>query len=310
MKIFKAASVLSVMLLLLGLGFSQSSYAQSQRIQKGDILEIAVYGHQELSKTIKVQSDGTVNYPLVSNIPIDGLYLDEFRDVLTAQVSKYLGERPIITVRFSESLNVSVVVLGQVAVPGEYLVSKNATVQGAITQAGGFTPRAQIEEVKLFREIDDKTDITYVNLYNFFIKGNPELLPGLEEGDIIVVPGIPGTHDVKVIGEVEQPGSYTVFQGANLVDALYLAGGPTDMASLKKIRIVSPLSRVSKDSYFDLEKCLHADINNFKDIPEINPGDIIYIPKRSGFWRGLFNFTKGFTSLVAPIVMIIYYLNR
>jgi len=278
------------------------------KIQKGDIIEVRVYGHEELSKTIMVQSDGTVNYPLISDIPIDGLQLDEFREVLIAQATKYLGERPIITVRFSQIISVHVTVLGQVVVPGEYLVAKSATVQGAITQAGGFTPRAQLDQVKVIRKKDKQDTTRIVDMYQFYTQGDPDLLPDLEEGDVIVVPGVPGSHDVKVMGEVKNPGTYTVFQGSNFLDLLYMAGGPTEEAHLKKIRLISPLKKTAKEIEINLDDMLQT--SELEKIPSVQPGDIIYVPKKSTFWKTFVSVIQNVSAVLTPILLMMWYYSR
>ncbi|MFO7890475.1 MAG: SLBB domain-containing protein [bacterium] len=278
------------------------------KIKQGDIIEVRVYGHEELSKTIMVQSDGTVNYPLVSDIPIDGLQLDEFREVLVAQATKYLGERPIVTVRFSQIISVHVTVLGQVSVPGEYLVAKTATVQGAITQAGGFTPRAQLNQVKVIRKQDEEDQTIYVDMYQFYTQGDPDLLPELKEGDIIVVPGVPGSHDVKVMGEVKNPGTYTSFQGANFLDLLYMAGGPTEEAHLKKIRLISPLKKTAKEIEINLDHMLQT--SELAEIPSVQPGDIIYVPQKSTFWKTFVSVIQNVSAVLTPILLMMWYYMR
>ena len=280
-------------------------FGQSQRIEKGDILEIHVYGYEEFSRTVMVEPDGTIDFPLVSNIPVQGLSLDELREILRSQAAKLLGERPIITVRFSLTMNVGVTVLGQVAIPGEYLVAKRATVQGAITRAGGTTPRAQLENVKLIRKTDGETETIAIDLNAFFIQGDPTLLPSLEDGDVIVVPGLPGSHDVKVLGEVQDPGTYQIFTGANLFDALYLAGGPTEDAALNRTRLVTPFRNSSREVKIDIDKLLQSE--QVKNIPEVRPGDIIYIPTRRKFFRNFLSVLRDAATIAWPIVMILYY---
>lgn len=280
----------------------------SEKIKKGDIIEVRVYGHDELSKTIMVQPDGTVNYPLISNIPIDGLRLEEFREVLLAQATKYLGERPIVSVRYSQTISVHVTVLGQVVVPGEYLVAKSATVQGAITQAGGFTPRAQLDKVKVIRKQGEVNQAMYVDMYQFYKQGDPDLLPDLLEGDIIVVPGVPGSHDVKVMGEVKNPGTYTVFQGAHFLDILYMAGGPTDQAHLRKIRLISPSNKISREIEIDLDNLLQTD--EMTEIPTIQPGDIIYVPKKNTFWKTFVSVIQNVSAVLTPILLMMWYYTR
>ena len=287
------------------LSFYNATFSQVERITKGSIIEIRVYGHDELSKTVMVQPNGMVEYPLLSNIPVDGFSVDELREILRAQLTKYLPERPIVSVRLSQTMNVGVTVLGQVVVPGEYIVAKRATVQGAITHAGGTTPRAQLENVKLIRRTDGETETIDVNLYRFYVEGDPSLLPVLEDGDIVVVPGAPGSNDVKVIGEVRTPGAYQIFAGASILDAIYMAGGPTENASLNNIRLVSPLDKNTREIKINLKNLLQ--LEKSKNIPEVKPGDIIYIPSKSGFFRGFMSVIRNVTSLLVPIAMILWY---
>lgn len=280
-------------------------FSQSVQISKGDIIEIRVIGHDELSANVLVKADGTIDYPLISDIPVDGLTLDEFKDVLSMQAAKFTGERPIITVRFSSSIVVNVTVLGQVNQPGEYAVSKSGTVQGALTRAGGITPRAKIDAVKIIRTREGKKQQLSVNLLKFYETSDPALLPGLEDGDLIIVPGVPGTNDVKVIGEVRSPGSFVLYEGVSLIDALYLAGGPTKDAALDRIRIISPYREDARELVVNYKELLaDADLDN---VPVIRAGDIIQVPKRKDFWRIFLTTVKDIAAIVLPIVMIMRY---
>ena len=60
-------------------------FGQEQKIKPGDAIDIMVYGHQELSRVVTVSPKGTVDFPFLQNIPVDGLTLNEFRDI-TSQV--------------------------------------------------------------------------------------------------------------------------------------------------------------------------------------------------------------------------------
>jgi protein involved in polysaccharide export with SLBB domain len=283
------------------------AFNQSTVIQKGDILEITVYQHPDLSKNVRVKQDGTVDFPMISSIPLDGLTLDEVTDIIKTQVAKYLGEMPMVSVRFSQTIQVYVTVLGQVTVPGEYMTSKSGTVQGAITRAGGFTPRAQTDQVKLIRQKNGKRETLPVDMHRFFVEGDPSLLPVLEDGDIIVVPGLPGSNDVKVIGEVKTPGNYTVYLGANLLDVILMAGGPTKDASMKKVQLISLSQRDVKGVRFDLDKIIRSQKTG--QIPEVKAGDVVYIPKQGSIFTAMVNFLKDVSAIALPISLIIYYLN-
>ena len=284
--------------------------AQSKKIVPGDVIEIRVYGHDELSKTVSVEPNGTVNYPLISDIPIDGLRIDELREILITQAQKYLGERPIITVRFSQTLAVPVTVLGMVQIPGEYMVPRSATVQGAITMAGGFLPRAKVADLKLIRQSDEGGEAIRVNMQKFYEEADPSLLPGLEKGDIIVVPGVPGSQDVKVGGAVNEPGLYTAFQGANLMDLIYMAGGPAENADIEHVQLISPMRQEAREVVINMEELLNS--NEMPDMPEIHPGDIIYVKvkEKGGFWNSFVSVVQNISAVVTPVLMIMWYYSR
>lgn len=294
-------NILFVLLALFTVG--HSVHSQESKITKNSILEIQVYGHPELSKTVVVRDNGTIDYPLVPSIPIDDLTLSEFREVLKAQAAKYTGEASIITVRFAQTLVIPVTVLGQVIKPGEYPVPRNSTVQGAIAQAGGLTPRAQIDRVKLIRQNGEQKETILVDFERFFIEGNPELLPKLEEGDVIVVPGVYGSNDVKILGAVRMPGSYPLFQGANLLDVIYMAGGPQSNGALNKIRLISYTNETSREQKINLKKILKNNADEM--LPAVKPGDVVYVPERVSWLQIL----RDAISILSPLVIILYYLG-
>ncbi|MBC6946574.1 hypothetical protein DWB58_01300, partial [candidate division KSB1 bacterium] len=89
---------------------------------------------------------------------------------------------------------------------------------------------------------------------------------------------------------------YTAYQGANLLDLIFIAGGPTLEADLKKTRILSPLNPSNRQKEVNLDKLLTA--KEFKQIPLINPGDIVYVPKKKN------SFGRIFLSVARDVVSI------
>ncbi len=276
-----------------------SILAQEKTIEPGDVLEIVVFGHQELSRTLTVAPNGTVDFPFLQDLPVNGLSLVDVRNMITAQLSKYIPERPIVTVSKVQDYTISVTVLGQVNTPGEHKIPVNATIQGALVAAGGTTPGAQFDKIRLFSHKATNGNYTEVDLLDFFNQANPSLLPPLEQGDVIVVPGHPlslGAYDLKVLGEVQKPGPYTAYEGVNLIDMLFIAGGPTAEADLKKARILSPQSQDARQKEVNLERLLTA--KELQQIPLIRPGDIVFIPrKKSSLGRIFLSVTRDIVSL-------------
>jgi protein involved in polysaccharide export with SLBB domain len=81
------------------------------------------------------------------------------------------------------------------------------------------------------------------------------------------------TIQVYVIGEVEQPGAYQLASVATVTNAMYAAGGPTDMGNLRGITIQR---REGEDVSFDLYPYLLAgDVSG--DIT-LQQGDVVFVP--------------------------------
>lgn len=277
-------------------------FSQARKIKPGDVIEIVVYEHQELSRTITVSPEGTVNFPFMQNLPVDGITIDDFREMIVAQLARYIETQPIVTVSIVQSFTIDVTVLGQVVMPGAHKVSINSTIQGAIAQAGGFAPRAQLSRIKLIQGKDNHSQNHTIDFERFLITGDLSLLPPLRDGDIIIVPGSPGSTTVKVVGGVEQPGNYEIFTGANLLDVLFMAGGPSNDANLSKISLISPQKRENREVKVDIKHLLR--LSEFKEVPRVNAGDIVYVPQRVITWRKFVGFVRDLTAFATLYIII------
>ena len=86
---------------------------------------------------------------------------------------------------------------------------------------------------------------------------------------------------VFVVGEVKKPGSYEVSPISNILDILYLSGGPTKDGTLRNIKVIqSSGKKLSFDLYPFL---LTGKIQNIY----ISDGDVIFVPligKVAGIW--------------------------
>jgi protein involved in polysaccharide export with SLBB domain len=78
---------------------------------------------------------------------------------------------------------------------------------------------------------------------------------------------------VFVVGQVRQPGSYTIGSLSTLLNALFASGGPLPQGSLRDIQVKRGGQTVTHFDLYDL--LLHGDKS--KDI-RLEPGDVIFIP--------------------------------
>jgi polysaccharide export outer membrane protein len=304
-------TILFLLTYIINTGFSLLNAApESKKIKVGDVVEIMVYGQEALTRVVKVTQEGTINFPFLENIPVDGLTLDELRDIITVQLSKYsLDKKPIVTLNFLNSYLIYVTILGQVQKPGSYRISQNSSIQGAISEAGGPIPGAKLAKVQLIRAKDSNQPTTMmVDFEKFLIEEDVFTLPELEDGDLIFVPGWPGANSVKVLGEVKDPGNYEVFANLqNVLDVIFKAGGTTDKADLSKVQLISPDSADAPEKFIDIEQLV---LNREKSsLPVVMPGDIIYVPKKNEFWKSMIQMLRDVTS-VATLYIIIRYGKR
>src|SRR5437870_5705770 len=58
------------------------------RVGAGDILEITVLGHSDLSRTATVQTTGTINLPLLNEVPVAGLSVAEVQRTVSRLLEK------------------------------------------------------------------------------------------------------------------------------------------------------------------------------------------------------------------------------
>ena len=78
---------------------------------------------------------------------------------------------------------------------------------------------------------------------------------------------------VFVMGEVKKPGSYAISSQSNIFQALYQAGGPTKMGSMRKIKVIAPDNKTKEvDLYQFLLK------GDTSDNSIIQSGDTIFVP--------------------------------
>ncbi len=98
-----------------------------------------------------------------------------------------------------EAVNIKVNVWGWLRYPGRYTVPSYTTVMDLISYAGGPTDGAEIEELRIYRTREDSTQqMIKFSYYDFLYESDLDVklkrAPGLQAGDILLVPGEPRIH--------------------------------------------------------------------------------------------------------------------
>ena len=202
------------------------------RIGKGDILNITVYNHPELTIPAGsmrsaqesgnwVHNDGTIFYPYIGKVKVEGMRVSEIREVISKRLAKYI-ESPQVDVTVAGFRSQRVYVTGEVQQPGVLPVTNvPMTLIEAVSAAGGLTPEADWTEVTLTRNGAEQR----FNLRALYQQGNTDQNILLQPNDVLHV-ARNDQNKVFVLGEVRQPKSYMMGRsGMTLAEALADAGG-------------------------------------------------------------------------------------
>ena len=108
-----------------------------------------------------VDEQGEITFPVVGKVKVQGLSIFEIQQKLQQLADQYL-EAPIVKVRL---LNFRITVLGEVNREGTVAFSNNrVSMIEAIASAGGLSELADRTNIKVIRQVNQETQIFYVNL--------------------------------------------------------------------------------------------------------------------------------------------------
>ncbi len=156
-------------------------------INYGDVLEITVWGNDELARKVMVRADGNISYPFMGDMRVAGKSMDQVKRELTRQLVEYIPNAQV-TVSLYESRGNMVYVVGKVQRPGMFPIYGPLTPVQALALAGGVTPFASASNIYIVRTMADGTQKSYPFNYNKIASGNTEQNILLQPGDTVVVP--------------------------------------------------------------------------------------------------------------------------
>ena len=131
--------------------------ATDYRIGAQDLLEISVFGVQELAKEVRVNSNGQISLPLIGGMMAGGLTIPELERELARKYADGYLQNPQVSVFVKEFTSQRVTLEGAVAKPGIYPITGRTTLLQAIALAGGIDDKtADLGGIVLMRQVDGK----------------------------------------------------------------------------------------------------------------------------------------------------------
>lgn len=280
------AAVLAVGALLSSLG----SYGdEALTLRPGDIIQLSLPGEPAFSDPFTVERDGNLLLPELGRVPVEGLSEAQAKDLLLKKLGVVYRDLNRFDLQLKER-QLPITVLGYVRKPGPVTLQALGNIQMALAAADGLVPGAQIDKLQLRRG----SEVFAVDYKKYLDSGDANLLPALQPRDLIFVPASPlignvqiefdaatlsaggdageSQQAVKVFGEVNNPGSYSIKPGNTVVDMLMRAGGVTRYAGVERIRVITQ----GAPQLFDLKAYL--DSGDASRLADLNGGATIFVP--------------------------------
>jgi polysaccharide export outer membrane protein len=178
-----------ILVCILSVAVSADVDAPVYRLQVGDQVRFLVWGESGLGTSTEVLNDGSVSFPLVGRLVVEGMTLTEVEEQCRTALEIYLID-PIVNVVVTSPHMPRVKVLGKVRNPGKFNIQYGDTLLDAVAYAGGFDERCDIKRILIL----NKNYAKFVNLKSF-LKGE-ELVTDIDvdlsinDGDLVFIPEV------------------------------------------------------------------------------------------------------------------------
>ncbi|MFT3755272.1 MAG: polysaccharide biosynthesis/export family protein [Pseudoxanthomonas sp.] len=159
--------------------------ATDYRIGAQDLLEISVFGVQELNRQVRVNSNGQITLPLIGGVMAGGKTIPELETELGSKYADGYLQKPQVSVFVREYTSQRVTLEGALKKPGIYPLTGKTSLLQAIAMAEGLESLADPRAVVIFRNVDGKRMGAAFNLVE--VRRGETTDPQVYGDDIIIV---------------------------------------------------------------------------------------------------------------------------
>jgi polysaccharide export outer membrane protein len=261
-----------------GAGAAPSAAAAPARGERtdwrtGDELDVKVLSRADLSCTVRVLADGTVDVPFAGRFKIAERTTEQLRAEVETAFGKH-ERQPQVAVTVASLAPDEFYVLGDVGKAGVYTVprTKRVSFLQALGMAGGFAPEADFTRVQV---------IPASGAAPRTVDASPARMAALAtvwigNGDTIVVPSV---GRIYMMGQLNRTGGFAPPAGERMTlsRAIALGGGFTRLADSKSVTV----------SWRDAQGAMQSQRYNVNAIlagvaedVAVYPGNLIFVPER------------------------------
>ena len=116
-----------------------------------DVLRVNVWKNPEMSTDARVRPDGTITMPLIGDMQAAGRTPSELKNEITAKLTNYVKEGPVVSVQVAEVNSYRFTVGGNVEHGGVFTAKYYVTVSEAVATAGGLNKFANPHKLVIVR---------------------------------------------------------------------------------------------------------------------------------------------------------------
>lgn len=157
-------------------------------IGPGDVMQINVWRHPDLSMQVRVRPDGRIAFPIIEEINAANVTTEALKQELSVKLGRVIRD-PQVTINMVEFESQKIFVLGEVNRPGAYPFDGQERVLEALSKAMGYRDdTAALKSVLVIKNSRNHYRAMRVNMFNFLHKGDIKQNILLEPGDIVFVP--------------------------------------------------------------------------------------------------------------------------
>ncbi|MCL6582191.1 MAG: polysaccharide biosynthesis/export family protein [bacterium] len=293
-----------ILFYICAINFNQAAAAaaslgdEAYKVGPLDVLRITVAGKPGIDALFTISDDGLINFPLIGEVTVSGLTVQEIKQKITDLLGKDYLVDPKVFVSIEKYNSQKVIVWGEVKSPGVYVLTGRTTLLEIIAQAGGITDRAGKRITLFHNALDPKQregvsvaeivgsvgqkDALVIDIDQLVQKRDLSERFLVSSGDVIIVEAQKDSdinqQRVYITGCLARPGSYEYQNGLTALSLCIIAGGFSDRAAPQKATLIRNIDGKDIVYKIDLNKIKSGQAADFK----LKPGDRLNVPE--SFW--------------------------
>ena len=159
-------------------------------IGAGDVLEVFVWGHDDLSTEVSVRPDGYISTPLVEDMQAAGNTPTQLARAIETALGEFVRS-PTVTVivqTFVGEYDQQIRVVGQATEPKSLNYRSGMTLLDVMIEVGGLGEFAAGNKAKVVRKEGGVETTIKVRLKDLLNKGDMDQNIRMQPGDVLIIP--------------------------------------------------------------------------------------------------------------------------